>query len=808
MNISIRRAVAVFRRGYYFALRIVFSNQEKFNKTFYLSQYPDIAASGIMPYEHFMLYGRREGRLGCPPVLEHIGDFAELDSARDTVLVVSHEASRTGAPVLSLNLVQILCQKYNVVALLLGGGMLESAFHEAGAVVVGPLQLRGNPLMAKLMIDQLLERCRFKFALINSIESRVVLPALASHFVPTISLIHEFAAYTRPREAFREALFWSGETIFSAQLTLESAHAEYPDLGELTAHILPQGRCQVPAEELNPVVLVAEELRVRRALRPEAAAKETVVILGAGFVQLRKGVDLFIECANRVVHAPQGAHCRFVWVGNGYDPEHDVGYSVYLADQIRRAGLERHVFFVEETPAIDVAYQQADLLLLSSRLDPLPNVAIDAMAHGVPVVCFARTTGIADFLIESGLEQECVAPYLDTADMAEKILALAGSKVLREHVSARTQQASLERFDMVRYVTNLEEIAATVEERTRQEQADVEEIEMSGLLRLDFFSPPHLQGQSPREGIRGYVRAWASGIGRRKLFPGFHPGIYLEQHGVEKEGVDPLADYLRAGQPDGPWRQPVITSEEAALPMPARARVALHLHVYYPDLLPDMLIRLARNRVRPDLFVSVPSDEVRDQVTRLLQEYAGKVVEIQVVPNRGRDIGPFLTAFGAQFAAGYDIVGHLHTKKTADIKDESLGKAWYRFLLENLLGGQANMADIILGRMAADPSIGMVFPDDPNVVGWGANKPFAQDLMGKLSIADLPEHLIFPIGTMFWARVDSIGAMFNFGLSWQDYPREPLPYDGSVLHAVERLFPFALSGASSIALTNVSRMTR
>ncbi|MFD2273638.1 glycosyltransferase [Undibacterium arcticum] len=104
----------------------------------------------------------------------------------------------------------------------------------------------------------------------------------------------------------------------------------------------------------------------------------------------------------------------------GYDPDNDIGYSVYLADQIRRAGLQEHVFFVDETNAIEVAYEEADLFLLSSRLDPLPNVAIDAMAHGVPVLCFNKTTGIADFLIESGLRNHCVAEYLDSADMAEK----------------------------------------------------------------------------------------------------------------------------------------------------------------------------------------------------------------------------------------------------------------------------------------------------------------------------------------------------------------------------------------------------
>ena len=33
-------------------------------------------------------------------------------------------------------------------------------------------------------------------------------------------------------------------------------------------------------------------------------------------------------------------------------------------------------------PDIEIAYQAADIFLLSPRLDPLPNVAIDAMANG------------------------------------------------------------------------------------------------------------------------------------------------------------------------------------------------------------------------------------------------------------------------------------------------------------------------------------------------------------------------------------------------------------------------------------------
>ena len=47
--------------------------------------------------------------------------------------------------------------------------------------------------------------------------------------------------------------------------------------------------------------------------------------------------------------------------------------------------------------------------------------------------------------------------------------------------------------------------------------------------------------------------------------------------------------------------------------------------------------------------------------------------------------------------------------------------------------------------------------------------------------------LFYPLGTMFWARTTALAPLFELGLSWEDYPAELLPYDGTVLHAIERL---------------------
>lgn len=339
--------------------------------------------------------------------------------------------------------------------------------------------------------------------------------------------------------------------------------------------------------------------------------------------------------------------------------------------------------------------------------------------------------------------------------------------------------------------------------------ADIDTISKTDLIRLDYYCPPHLQDIEREEAIRLYVRSWAKGVGRRKLFPGFHPGIYLEQHGVVRARGDPLADYLRASQPKGPWNYGLVRSTEVPKPIPPSLRVGLHIHAYYPELFPEILRRIEQNHVRPDLLISVTSESARKAIAAHLRAYEGGVVDIRVVPNRGRDIAPFLTEFNETIRQNYDVIGHLHTKRTVDLKDASLGKIWFKFLLENLLGGQTPMADIILGRMADDQSVMMVFPDDPNIVGWGKNFPHGEKILSGLGIKYSYRELCFPIGTMFWARTAGLKALLDMNLNWEDYPKEPLPYDGSLPHVLERLLGIlATYSGGSILQTNVSGSTR
>jgi glycosyltransferase involved in cell wall biosynthesis len=780
-----------------------------FDRSAYLTLNPDVAANGADPAHHYLNFGRLEGRPYSYPNIDLTG-MHHFRADRDSILVVSHEATRTGAPVVSLNLVLNLVERYNVVVLLLGDGPLVDSFVQAGGLTIVS-HLKGYPVLADSVVGRLHDRFNFRFALVNSIESRVVLKSLALRFVPVVSLIHEFAAYTRPRDAFAEALVWSSEVVFSADITLQSVLRERLCSDASSVHTLPQGRCLVPAAQGTDEQLEQERERVRRLMRSGGSDDDLVVVLGAGSVHLRKGIDLFIDVAARVVSAREGCNCRFVWFGNGYDPDGDVHYSAYLVDQIQRAGLEDHVLFAGETQAIETAYEEADLFLMSSRLDPLPNVAVDALAHGKPVLCFDKATGIADFLKVNGLGDHCVARYLDAADMADKILALANSKSLRHEVGKCGREASASFFSMKNYVNRLEVLARGAADRARREKDDVEVILGSGLFRTDFSVPPDMAPAPPDSAVRWYVRTWASGIRRRKPFPGFHPGIYLEHHGVEIDGSDATADFIRSGRPDGLWNSTVISEDSVGWrDLPANASVALHLHIFYPDLLPEIMTRLSSNQIRPDLLVSVTNSEVRNLVATELKNYGGNVAAIELVPNRGRDIGPFLTKFGRRILSEYEYVGHVHTKKTATVRDAALGKVWFEFLLANLLGGgSGTMADAILAAMKVNQSLGMVFPDDPHAQGWNANRELAEPLAARMGLGALPQYFNFPVGTMFWARTCALAPLIDLNFQWDDFPPEPLPFDGTILHAIERLLPLTLKvGTLHAATTNVPGLTR
>ena len=97
---------------------------QRFDPAYYNDRNPNLGRSCLLA--HYVRHGKRQGRRPISVAATMTIDTSRIDPKRETILVVSHEATRTGAPILAYNIVKRLSPQYNVVTVLLSGGNIVS----------------------------------------------------------------------------------------------------------------------------------------------------------------------------------------------------------------------------------------------------------------------------------------------------------------------------------------------------------------------------------------------------------------------------------------------------------------------------------------------------------------------------------------------------------------------------------------------------------------------------------------------------------------------------------------------------------
>ena len=144
------------------------------------------------------------------------------------------------------------------------------------------------------------------------------------------------------------------------------------------AIVLPQGLYKT----LQPNAPAAARVRKELGIAPDEP-----LVLGAGYADMRKGFDLFLQIW-RLRNPAQ----RFISAGSAtVDPElrHWLGVELEGAAQAGTFHLPGYRADVEGF------FAAANAFALTSREDPFPSVALEALSLGVPVVAFEGSGGIA-----------------------------------------------------------------------------------------------------------------------------------------------------------------------------------------------------------------------------------------------------------------------------------------------------------------------------------------------------------------------------------------------------------------------------
>ena len=222
-----------------------------------------------------------------------------------------------------------------------------------------------------------------------------------------------------------------------------------------------------------------------------------------------------------------------------------------------------------------------------------------------------------------------------------------------------------------------------------------------------------------------------------------------------------------------------------------KSKIAIQIHIFYEDLIMDIINRTNNIPVKFDLYITVTSPEIKNRLENNIKLYSKtNYFEILIVENKGRDVLPFLKQIKTKFKY-YKYLCHIHTKKSLIAPD--IGNLWRNYLYDNLLGSTSIVSEILYD-FENNEKLGFIFPETyyeiikqfflltegtKKWMNFLASKLFSNYQVGELSN--------FPAGNMFWARMTAISQIFLYDFS-EYFPEEDKQTNDTIMHAIERIW--------------------
>jgi glycosyltransferase involved in cell wall biosynthesis len=343
--------------------------------------------------------------------------------ARLRVLLVMHELTRTGAPLLALRSHVAMAPSVDVRTVSRAGGPLEPDFRALGPTLV----LRRGPIAPGP-----LGRVRGALAMVGAtrpggwqpevihVNSAAALPVYQRMYGvralrrPVLLHVHESRDYLGSVERHFPGLI-AGVPDAWIGVSSDVEDALVSRFG------IPPGRITVIPPHIDPRWLEARADGVDGDTGRDGAANP-IVIGGAGEPSWRKGTELWLLAAAELQRRAGDGRYRFLWVGLT-----DNDHSRQMRAMVEKLGLVGIVELVPQTAETAAAYRRMDILLATPWEEPAGIVVLELMALGRPVVCVAGSGGPAEEVGQAGV----VVDGFDVGSIADAVERVASSPDLR-----------------------------------------------------------------------------------------------------------------------------------------------------------------------------------------------------------------------------------------------------------------------------------------------------------------------------------------------------------------------------------------
>ena len=356
-------------------------------------------------------------------------DPSSAGRAGHRLLFVSHEASRTGAPRIGVDVLEALAGLpiERVTVLRWPGPLGEELARASDRFQLEPLRhlrvaLRrfksSKPLAIRLeqrVAAGILRRVDPDLVYLNTVISACYARPALEQGRRVVLHVHELeplASRTLARYQLRD--------LYGRMQLVACSEPVRENLARISG---------VPRDRIEVLPSLVNEERVRRLAGSAAPGSGTPLRVGAcGTADRRKGFDLWLTAVAEVVRSCPEVPTCFTWIGRRDDP--------WAERSLRAAG--EVATRVELTGEVSNPYPllgSLDLLVHAAREDPFPLVVLEAMCLGVPVVAF-RVGGVPDQLGDAGV----LVPPEDTAGLAREVTALLRDPARRRELGARGRE--------------------------------------------------------------------------------------------------------------------------------------------------------------------------------------------------------------------------------------------------------------------------------------------------------------------------------------------------------------------------------
>jgi len=186
----------------------------------------------------------------------------------------------------------------------------------------------------------------------------------------------------------------------------------------------------VPKDKVRVIFNPVQSLQTTAEIRINEEV-QTREILFVGTLKEAKNVSFLLRSIYELLRTREDFKFRIIGDGN---------LRSFLEQECRELGMENYVLFEGRRVNPERFYLNADVFILGSWYEGFPNVLLEALSYGVPVVSIDCKSGPEDIIIE-GSNGYLVKDY-DEKDFAEKICLALNREWNKEAI-----QASISKFN-------------------------------------------------------------------------------------------------------------------------------------------------------------------------------------------------------------------------------------------------------------------------------------------------------------------------------------------------------------------------